>query len=87
MLAICDLEIGTVETIIESLAAESSRPRTRGYFSYWARRASLSWWLFTRGPVPPAAAPSGTDGPRGSSHDGHTSSGDAGLEGDVSNDR
>ena len=38
LLAICDLEIGVVDIIIESLAGRSSRPPTPGCFSSWPRR-------------------------------------------------
>jgi hypothetical protein len=37
-------------SVARSAAAKSSRPQTPGCFSYWARRASLSSRLSTRGP-------------------------------------
>ena len=57
----------------------------------WARRANLSLAAVYARTRTPATPPPATDRPRGSSHDGHTSSGD--TDGDVevdvdgSNDR
>ena len=81
LLAICDLEIGAVDTIIESLAAEvvpPADPRLLQLLGAANQPELAAIYARTR---TPAAPPYGTDGPRGSSHDRHTSSGD--TDGDV----
>ena len=81
LLAICDLEIGAVDTIIESLAAEvvpPADPRLLQLLGAADQPELAAIYARTR---TPAAPPYGTDGPRGSSHDRHTSSGD--TDGDV----
>ena len=73
LLAICDLEIGAVDTILESLAAEvvpPADPRLLQLLGAAGQPELAALYARTRTP-PPA-----TDGPRGSSHDRHTSSGD-----------
>ena len=86
LLAISDLEIGAVDTIIESLAAEvvaPADPRVLQLLGAAGQPELAAIYARTRTPAPPAA-----DGPRGGSHDCHTSSGgDTGRDGDVSNDR
>jgi hypothetical protein len=85
LLAISDLEIGAVDTILESLAAEvvaPADPRVLQLLGAAGQPELVALYARTRTPAPLP----GTDGPRGSSHDCHTSSGDTGRDGDVSND-
>ena len=74
LLASCDLEIGAVDTIIESPAREASRRRPPGIQLLAAAGQPELAAVYARTHTP-ATPPPATDIPRGSSHDGHTSSG------------
>jgi hypothetical protein len=87
LLASCDLEIGAVDTILESLAAEvvpPADPRVLQLLAAADQPELVAVYALTRTPATP---PPATDLPRGSSHDGHTLSGDTRTDADVSNDR
>jgi hypothetical protein len=84
LLAICDLEIGAVDTIIESLAAEvvpAADPRVLQLLGAAGQPEVAALYARTR---TPAAPPPATDRSRDSSQDCHTSSGD--TDGDVEMD-
>ena len=84
LLAISDLEIGALDTIIESLAAEAvppADPRVLQLLGAAGQPELAAVYARTRTPATP---PPATDIPRGSSRDGHTSSGDA--DGDTEAD-
>jgi hypothetical protein len=87
LLASCDLEIGFVDTILESLAGEvvpPADPRVLQLLAAAGHPELAAVYERTRSPATPPASGK----PRGSSsHDGHTVSGETGLDGDVSNDR
>ena len=84
LLASCDLEIGAVDIILESLAGEvvpPVDPRVLQLLAAAGQPVLAAVYARTRTPATP---PPATDIPRGSSRDGHTSSGDA--DGDTEAD-